>query len=117
MESLTVPDMDRLATFVAVVDNGSFRKAAVARFLSHSTVQKQMRTLERDIGFALFERSGRSVVLKPRAGDLADVARSALVACQELQQRIDQLRNAENNTLRVMAAPVHMANKLGVTVR
>lgn len=112
-----MPDMDRLVTFVAVVDHGSFRKAASTRFLSHSTVQKQMRSLERDVGFPLFERSGRGVVLKPRANDLADAARHALQACADLQHNIDHLRNSEQDNLRVTAAPVHMANKLGVAIR
>jgi DNA-binding transcriptional LysR family regulator len=117
MESISLPDMDRLATLVAVVEHGSFRKAAASRLLSHSTVQKQMRSLERELGFALFERSGRSVVLKPRAGALVQSATEALRACRELQTRIERLRTADSHTLRVSAAPVHMVTKLGVAIR
>jgi DNA-binding transcriptional LysR family regulator len=117
MESIPLPDMDRLATLVAVVEHGSFRKAATARFLSHSTVQKQMRSLERELGFALFERSGRSVVLKPRANELIEAATEAIRACRELQTRIERLRAPGSSALRITAAPIHMVTKLGLAIR
>lgn len=117
METITLPDMDRLATFLAVVQYGSFRKAAKARFLSHSTVQKQMRALEHDVGFPLFERSGRSVVLKARGGELAEAAGAAVRACTDLQFQIDRLRSSAPDTVRVTAAPIHMVSRLGVATR
>lgn len=117
MAPVVFPDMDRLATFLAVVETGSFRKAAAFRFLSHSTVQKQMRSLERDIGFELFERSGRNVVIRSRGHDLAEAVRPAVNACMDLHDAIEQLRTTTATTLRIGTVPVHIANRLGVAIR
>ncbi len=49
-------------TFAAVVDQGSFTKAAQSRHLTQSAVSQQVRELEDWLGQPLFERQGRIMV-------------------------------------------------------
>lgn len=117
MEPITLPDMERLATLVAVVDAGTFHGASSSRFLSASAVQKQMRSLERDLGIVLFERSGRNVLVTPAARSLVGATSEALRSCVALQDAIERLRQPMSIGIRVACEPIHMANFLSVAAR
>ena len=57
---MTAPlDIDQLHTFLAIVDTGSFTKAADRVFKTQSAVSMQMRRLEERIGKQLFAKDGR----------------------------------------------------------
>lgn len=73
-----------LRSFLAVVRHGSFAAAGGQVGLTAAAVGLQMRALERELNQALFDRSGRSVVL--------DAAGRAMVApVQELVARYEAL--------------------------
>jgi DNA-binding transcriptional LysR family regulator len=52
-------DLDQLRTFVAIVDTGSFTRAADAVAKTQSAVSMQMRRLEERVGKPVFVRDGR----------------------------------------------------------
>lgn len=62
-------DFRQLEVFCAVVDLGSFSKAAKAVFLAQATVSERIANLEKNIGTKLFNRLGREVS-PTRAGEL-----------------------------------------------
>ncbi|WP_374225734.1 LysR family transcriptional regulator [Nocardiopsis sp. B62] len=64
-------DLQLLRTFLAVHRSGSFTAAAQLLRLSQPTVTTQIRSLERRLGHALFERLPRGVAPTPDANDLA----------------------------------------------
>lgn len=49
-------DLDHVRTFVAIVDEGGFRRAARARYLSQPSVSHHIRRLEAEMGTVLFLR-------------------------------------------------------------
>ena len=57
--------LNTLAAFRAVAEVQNLRAAAEALHLTHSAVSQQIRGLEEHLGFELFERRGRRVVLNP----------------------------------------------------
>ena len=61
------PSLDYLRTLVAVHLHGSMTAAAEALSISQPAVSGQMRTLESQLGYPLFERIGRHLTLTPRA--------------------------------------------------
>lgn len=52
-----------LDIFKAVVETGSFSKAAQKCFITHTAVIKKMSNLENHFGFPLFHRSSRGVTV------------------------------------------------------
>lgn len=58
-----------LDTFIAVIDNGSFTKAADKLFISPTAVMKQMNSLEEHLNLKLIERTSSGVRLTP-AGEV-----------------------------------------------
>jgi DNA-binding transcriptional LysR family regulator len=59
-------DLDLLRTFVAIVDNGGFTRAAERVGRTQSTVSLQIKKLEEGLGRRVFEREpGRELRLTP----------------------------------------------------
>ena len=56
-------ETNRLIQFRAIVETGNFRKAAELLNISHSGLSKSMKVFEEEIGFTLFQPSGRGVVV------------------------------------------------------
>ncbi|MCB8838014.1 LysR family transcriptional regulator [Aurantimonas sp. VKM B-3413] len=88
---MSVPlDLDQLRTFVAIVDAGSFTKAADDVFKTQSAVSMQMRRLEDRLGVQLFERNGRTIRITDEGARLLAYARRMLTLSQETLSAFDQ---------------------------
>lgn len=59
-------ELRHLRYFAALAEHLSFTRAAEAVHVAQSTLSHQIRTLEEEVGFPLFERRGRSVRLTER---------------------------------------------------
>lgn len=81
-------DLDLLRTFVAIVDNGSFTRAARRMELTQSTVSLQIKRLEDGLGQRLFDRAGRELQLTPEGEILLTYARQMLKLGSEVCSRI-----------------------------
>jgi DNA-binding transcriptional LysR family regulator len=68
-------DIDQLRTFVAIVDTGSFTRAADTVHKTQSAVSMQMKRLEERVGRPVFERDGRASRLTDDGERLLDYAR------------------------------------------
>jgi DNA-binding transcriptional LysR family regulator len=75
----------QLQTFVAVVRHGTLIAAARALGYSQATVTLHIQELERELGAALFDRVGKSVVI-------TDVGRRVHRRAQEMLHAVDDMR-------------------------
>lgn len=71
-------DTDQLRSFLAIVDSGSFTRAAGRVSKTQSTVSVQMKRLEETLGRPLFLKQGRGVRLSQDGETLVDYAREIL---------------------------------------
>ncbi|MCQ0987862.1 LysR family transcriptional regulator [Jiella marina] len=82
-------DLEQLRTFVAIVDTGSFTKAAEDVFKTQSAVSMQIRRLEERLGVSLFERTGRTIQVTDSGSRLLAYARRMLSLNQETLSAFD----------------------------
>ncbi len=68
-------DVDQLRTFIAIVETGSFTKAADVVHKTQSAVSMQMKRLEERLGKPVFARDGRASKLTEDGERLLDFAR------------------------------------------
>jgi DNA-binding transcriptional LysR family regulator len=95
-------DIDALRAFVAVADERSFTRAALTVSRTQSSVSVQIKNLESRLGFALFERTQRSVALTQRGHTLLAYARNIL--------------QLNDDSVRALTAPqTHGRLRLGIT--
>ncbi|MDH7797066.1 MULTISPECIES: LysR family transcriptional regulator [unclassified Beijerinckia] len=90
------PSLNKLRTFVAVAQQGSFRKAAEQLHLSQPALSAHIRALEESLQVSLFHRTTRSVVLTNEGSRLLSGAQRAFDALDsvllDLQEQVALLR-------------------------
>lgn len=89
-----VPQLHRLAVFDAVVTEGGFTAAAKALGISQPAVSRHMTALARELGFDVFERSGRSFELTPSGRLLAEAVSSSLATLERAVEEVVEQREA-----------------------
>ena len=87
------PSMDLidLRCFVAVGEQSHFGRAAAVVGYTTSNVSHRIRRLERELAVPLFVRTSRSVRLTDSGRDLFELARAAVAAAANVQQRAKEL--------------------------
>jgi DNA-binding transcriptional LysR family regulator len=76
------PNVRLLRYFLAVADTGTFTAAAEVLHVSQPALSQQIKKLESELGFALFERGIRRVTLTPHGKELISSARQVADAAQ-----------------------------------
>jgi LysR family transcriptional regulator, carnitine catabolism transcriptional activator len=71
-------DLRQLRAVVAIVDHGGFTRAAAALHVAQPSLSQTVRSLETELGVALFHRNGRRVTLTAAGEALLEPARRAL---------------------------------------
>lgn len=91
----------QLEYFLAVVETGSFTKAAKRCYVSQSAVSQQVKTLEEELGAPLLERSGRSFTLTAAGQAVLAAARDVTERVKRLRFELDHLDEGSWHELRV----------------
>jgi DNA-binding transcriptional LysR family regulator len=86
-------------TFVAVAEEGSFTRASDRLHVVQSTVSAGVRSLERELGVALFDRTTHRVELTDAGLALLPEARSTLAAAAAAREAVDQVRGGLRGTV------------------
>src|SRR6201988_4792355 len=92
-------ELRHLATFTAVAEEGSFTRAAERLHVVQSAVSAGVRTLERELGTQLFERSTHRVELTDSGRALLPEARATLAAAQAARDAVDEARGGLRGTI------------------
>lgn len=83
-----LPPLNSLRMFEAAARHGSFARAADELHLTHGAISRQIRQLEDQLGFALFERRNRAVFLTAAGEQLYEACREALGKLQLTLSRL-----------------------------
>ena len=68
----------QLDIFLAVAETGSFTKASEQLYLSSTAIMNQINALEKNLGFKLFKRSAKGVVLTEAGKSIANDAKKII---------------------------------------
>lgn len=88
----------RVPIFEAIARLGSFSAAADELGLTKGAVSYQIKQLEGELGFAVFQRLARGIQLTAQGADLLATARSAL---ETVERKIEHLKRAEDRSLTI----------------
>lgn len=94
--------------FVAVATTEHFGRAAEGLFVSQPVVSQEIRRLERNLGFTLFDRSTRSVTLTSAGEALLPLARAVLEASENFTEVAARLSGVGDSGIRLAATPSAM---------
>ncbi|MEI9982814.1 MAG: LysR family transcriptional regulator [Aliidongia sp.] len=85
-------DWDKLRTFNAAVETGSFSSAGLMLNLSQSAVSRQISSLEHDLKTALFHRHARGLKLTEQGEVLHEAAREVIACVSIAEARLTENR-------------------------
>ncbi len=80
--------LQEMDVFLAVVDEGSFSAAALARRMTPSAVSKMMTRLEQRLGVTLMRRTTRSITITDEGTAFARSARGILAALDQAEREV-----------------------------
>ena len=81
-------ELRNLITFIQVAELGSFTRAAEQLGYSQSTVSFQIKQLEDELGFLLFERINHTITLTERGRELVSYAHQVRALTDEFKERL-----------------------------
>jgi DNA-binding transcriptional LysR family regulator len=94
-------DLTKLQTFLHVAQSMSFSEAGTQLHLTQPTISHHIKTLERDLGVELFDRSGGSLRLTEAGSLLLPRARKLIREVFEIQQMMESLEDRIVGQLRI----------------
>jgi LysR family glycine cleavage system transcriptional activator len=97
--------LNTLNAFRTVGELQNLRAAAEVLHLTHSAVSQQIRGLEEQLGFALFERQGRRVVLNPAGEALLRSVQAALSQLEDGVQAAAAASSGNAQRIRMTVLP------------
>lgn len=98
-------DPKLIIDFAAIAEEGSFTKAATRLRVAQPWLSARLSKLEDILGFRLFERTTRSVVLTARGVEFLPIAQRIAAACADAERFALQSQRSEQRVLRIGAAP------------
>lgn len=104
-------DLNRVTTFLRVVESGTFTSAAKALSLPTSSVSRSVAKLETELGVVLLERTTRSVALTDAGRAYYERAREAVAGLDEAVELAGEAAREPNGIVH-LAAPPELAGKL-----
>ena len=94
-------NFNQLRAFWEVARRNSFSKAAQCLFVTQPAVSSQIRSLEQAVGFKLFRKRGRQVVLTEAGSELFQYAHRLFELEKELEAVVAQMHKLERGVLKV----------------
>ncbi|MVU83801.1 transcriptional regulator CynR [Nocardia sp. ET3-3] len=110
------PELRHLRYLLAVAEHGNFTRAAEELHVSQPTLSQQIRQLERLVGVALLDRTGRSVRLTDAGVVYTDHARRALRELTAADRAVHDVEDLTRGTLRLAVTPTFTAYLVGPLV-
>lgn len=105
-------DLRHARTFVTVAELGTVSKAAQQLRIAQPALSRQIADLEQELGFNLFDRVGRGLLLTNLGEQLLGDCRGLLNYASAVGERAQLLRHGDVGVLKVAASPQHIESVL-----
>lgn len=105
-------DLYKLEHLIAVAEEGAFTRAAERLHLSQQALSTSIRSLEREVGVQLLDRSRNQITVLPAGEALIADARALHGAARSAVQRARRIGRGESETLRIGHTPAVTSNDL-----
>lgn len=102
----------KLETFVQIVHDGSFAKAAEHLYISSVSVMKQINSLEESINVKLFDRTPQGVTLTKAGTYFYQATTKYMAKAEQIIQHSREIGNQEKRTIRIGTSLLRSAQPL-----
>jgi DNA-binding transcriptional LysR family regulator len=113
----TAVELRQLEHFLAVVDEGSFTRAAARSYMVQSSLSASLLALERELGTNLFIRGRRGAELTDAGRTFLEPARAALADAGRARDAVAEVTGLLRGSVRVAAVAMPRRYELTETIR
>ena len=106
-------NLNQLKYFLAIVKTGSFSNAADDMYISQSSMSKQIKALETELGVDLFKREHSKVYLTEIGAEFAKYAETTIKQHNEMLLYLDEFATKKSNTIRF--GSIHVVSSYGIS--
>jgi len=99
-------NLKQLEVFLAVVETGSFSRAAEATFITQSTVSQHISSLEAEFDLKLLDRTSKAVLPTEGGRILLEYARQIVSKTREIPLAIKRFKGLEDTFLKIGASNI-----------
>lgn len=99
-------DIDQIRYFLAIIQFGGFSKASEEVYVSQSSLSKQIKALETELGVELFDRSHSLVEVTEPGKDFLHFAEQSMYLYDELMTKISKYSFAKVPSIRIASLPI-----------
>ena len=99
-------ELRHLQSFIAATEQQSFTQAAKTVSLTQAAISQHVAALEKELGVALFRRTGRSVVSTDEGRRLYEYARKVIDLLEEARREIGNVSQSVSGTLRIATCTI-----------
>ncbi|WP_418308890.1 LysR family transcriptional regulator [Phascolarctobacterium succinatutens] len=99
-------NFDQLKYFLTIVKTGSFSEAADEMFISQSSMSKQIKALEHELGIDLFKREHSKIYLTSAGKKFLDYAQNTIKDHNDIRLYLDEFVKKSSKTIRIRSIPV-----------
>lgn len=99
-------NFNQIQYFLAIVKTKNFSEAAYDLFISQSSISKQIKSLESELGICLFNRNSQQRTLTPAGKIFYHYAKTAFEQHKDMLTEIEMLKKNITTTLRLGHIPV-----------
>lgn len=111
------PNLYKLNHLIAVVEEGSFTRAAARLHLSQQALSTSIRALEREVGVQLLDRAGNNLQVLPAGEALVADARVLRGVARSAVQRARRIGRGEPELLRIGHTPAVTSYEITTLLR
>lgn len=94
-------NMEQIIYFIAIVNHGSFTEAAYEESISQSSISKQIKALENELGVELFSRSKNQIELTSAGYEFLKFAKEANFSYYDMLNNISIYKGTAMQTIRI----------------
>jgi DNA-binding transcriptional LysR family regulator len=110
-------ELRQLEHFLAVVEEGSFTRAAARLFMVQSSLSASLLGLERELGTGLFIRGRRGAELTDAGRAFLEPAQAALAEADRARDAVAQVKGLIRGSVRIAAVTMPRGVDVGETIR
>lgn len=105
-------NFNQLRYFVSIVKHGSFWSAALEEYISQSSLSKQIKALETELGVVLFNRTGNKITLTEAGQCFYDYALQLLETKNEMHQELMAFEDTPIEEVKFASIPIVSSYKI-----
>ncbi|WP_232381127.1 LysR family transcriptional regulator [Paenibacillus tianjinensis] len=94
-------ELYQLKTFIKIAQTGNLTEAAAQLNTSQPAVSAHLKSLEKEVGFALFHRSSKGMTITEKGSQLIVEAQNILSSIDKFQLKVNELKENQVDHIRI----------------